>query len=239
MNGTEKNWDSILKSASRKILLCADKWDRDDCLHALKRALDRDPTYEYQDRKGHFELLVSDQALNVDFLVNTINVNQWSWPQKARGLIYDEVLITGRANQRMESREDLPAILQAVRTSGKVAGKALYYLTQNDSKIAEGIGSDLANCVGRNDGSMSEYFDFPTSLFRRAMLQYFEVPDFPTREEFLMALMMENVNGSTAREKAAIEAAQLHVQGKGDNTDQGASEQGSMGIWLKEYCIVP
>lgn len=85
MSETEKNWDSILKSASRKILLCADKWDRDDWMNSLKRALDRDSTYEYQDRKGHFELLVSDRVLNVNFLVNTINVNQWSWSMKARG----------------------------------------------------------------------------------------------------------------------------------------------------------
>jgi hypothetical protein len=235
----EKDWDSILKVAKRKVLLCADKWDRDDWLNALARALARDESYDYKRRSAHFELLVDDLALGVQFLVITVNVNQWSWPNKTRGLIYDEILVTGRAEKAMESREDLPSALGAARRTGNVGDNALFYLTQNDAQIREGLGGDLSEIVGRKDGSMSEYFDFPTSLFRRGMLQYFEVPEFPTREEFLMALMMENVNGSTAREKAAIEAAQLHVQGKGDNADQGASEQGPMGIWLKEYCIVP
>lgn len=208
-------------------------------MNSLKRALDRDSTYEYQDRKGHFELLVSDRALNVNFLVNTINVNQWSWSMKARGIIYDEVLMTGRAEMVMEYKEDLPAILRSARKTGNVSDNALFYLTQNDTQIRDGLGGELSGIDGRNDGSMSEYFDFPSTLFRRGMLQYFEAPECPTREEFLMALMMENVNGSTTREKAAIEAAQLHVEGKGDNADQSTSEQGAMGIWIKEYCIVP
>lgn len=219
MSVTERDWDSTLKVAKRKILLCADKWDRDDWLHALVRALARDETYQYQQRKARFELLVDDLTLGAKFLVNTINVNQWSWPDKARGLNYDEILVTGRANKSMESREDLPAILRATRPTGGLGDQALFYLTQNDAQIAGGLGNDLWHYDGRNVGTMSEDFDFPRTLFRRSMLNYFEVPERPTPEEFLMALMMENVNGSTAREKAAIEAAQLHVQGKGDNAD--------------------
>lgn len=216
MSETEKDWDSILKSARRKILLCANKWDRDDWLNSLARALARDVSYDYKRRSSYFELLVDDQMLGVQFLVNTINVNQWSWPNKARGLIYDEVLITGRADRWMESREDLPSVLSAVRRTGHVGDNALFYLTQNDRQIREGLGRDLSGVVLKGDGSMSEDFDFPTSLFRRAMFQYFEVPTAPTREEFLMALMMESVNGSTPREKAAIEAAHLYVKSKGD-----------------------
>lgn len=216
MRETEKDWVSILKVAKRKVLLCADKWDRDDWLHSLVRALARDETYAYQQRKAHFELLVEDSTLGAQFVVNTINVNQWSWPNKAQGLLYDEILVTGRAERRMESRESLPAILRAARPTGSLCDHALFYLTQNDAQIAGGLGNDLRGHDGRNVGTMSEDFDFPMTLFRRSMLQYFEVRDKPTPEEFLMALMMENVNGSTAREKAAIEAAQLHVQGKGD-----------------------
>lgn len=216
MSVTERDWDSILKVAKRKILLCADKWDRDDWLHALVRALARDETYAYQQRKAHFELLVDDLTLGAQFLVNTVNVNQWSWPNKVRGLLYDEILVTGRADKRMESREDLPAVLRGVRPTGGLGDHALFYLTQNDAQIAGGLGNDLWSHDGRSGGTMSEDFDFPMTLFRRSMLNYFEAPDKPTQEEFLMALMMENVNGSTAREKAAIEAAQLHVQGKGD-----------------------
>ena len=227
MSETEKDWDSILKSAKRKILLCADKWDRDDWLNSLASAMDRDATYDYKRRSSYFELLVDDQALGVQFLINTINVNQWSWPSRARGLIYDEVVITSRAERRMESREDLPSVLSAVRRTGHAGDNALFYLTQNDAKIRDKLGRDYKpGGVVKGDGSMSEDFDFPTSLFRRAMLQYFEVPSAPTREEFLMALMMESVNGSTPREKAAIEAAHLYVKSKGNQADSSTTGKG-------------
>lgn len=219
MKGTEKDWDLIAKNATRKIILCYDRSDRQDWLLALKRATARDQSYEYLDRERFGELLVRDTLLNVDYLINFYCTNQWSWADKTRGLVYDEVLVTGRGFERMEYPENLAEVMSRCKRSEYVPGMAMFLLTQNDERIRNGLGSDIAltsTGVGTNVGSLSDKFDFPVTLFRRAMLGYFEDFKNPTREEFLFALTMEAISGSTDREKKAIEEAQLYVEGKGN-----------------------
>lgn len=218
MNEMEIDWDSIRKQAARKVVLCRDRSDKEDWLHALKQALARDKTYISRDRNSKYELLVIDTLLKVSFLVDFYSTNQWSWAEKTRGLIYDEVLVTGRG-KRMEYPENLPNVINGRRRNGTVSEMSLYLLTQNDQRIATGLGNDIAQTTafdGDIVGTMSEDFDFPVSLFRRGMASYFEDFRRPTREEFLFALMMENVSGSTSREKKAIEEANLYVQSKGN-----------------------
>lgn len=106
MRETEKDWDSILKNATRKIILCYDRSDKQDWRFSLQGTLSRDKTYESVDRKHFDEIIVRDKVLNVDFLINFYCTNQWSWAEKARGLIYDEVLVTGRGFERMEYPEN-------------------------------------------------------------------------------------------------------------------------------------
>lgn len=229
MKGTEKDWDLIAKNATRKIILCYDRSDKRDWLWALKRATARDQTYEYLDRERFGELLVRDMLLGVDFLINFYCTNQWSWADKTKGLIYDEVLVTGRGFKRMEYPENLSYVMSRCKRSDYFPGMAMFLLTQNDRQIKEGLGSDIAltsASVGTNEGSMSEEFDFPPGLFRRAMLGYFEDPKNPTREEFLFALMMESISGSTDREKKAIEEAHLYIQSKGNHADSSAAGKG-------------
>lgn len=98
---------------------------------------------------------------------------------------------------------------------------------------------DTESIVGRKVGSLSEEFDFPVTLFRRGMVPYFENMKRPKRDEFLMALMMEDVNGSTTREIAAIQAAQIYVEGKGDDTDSGSVKQGSVGDGFQGDLLIP
>lgn len=219
MKGTERDWDSILKNATRKVILCYDRSDKQDWMFSLGAAISRDKTYESEGRKHFDEILVRDTVLNVDFLINFYCTNQWSWAEKTRGLIYDEVLVTGRGFKRMEYPENLSEVMSRCKSSEYVPGMAMFLLTQNDERIRNGLGSDIAltsTGVGTNVGSLSDKFDFPVTLFRRAMLGYFEDFKNPTREEFLFALTMEAISGSTDREKKAIEEAQLYVEGKGN-----------------------
>lgn len=219
MRETEKDWDSILKNATRKIILCYDRSDKQDWGFSLQGTLSRDKTYESVDRKHFDEIIVRDKVLNVDFLINFYCTNQWSWAEKTRGLVYDEVLVTGRGFERMEYPENLAEVMSRCKRSDYIPGMAMFLLTQNDERIRNGLGSDIAltsTGVGTNVGSLSDKFDFPVTLFRRTMLGYFEDFKNPTREEFLFALTMEGISGSTDREKKAIEEAQLYVEGKGN-----------------------
>ncbi|AKY03970.1 hypothetical protein ADU18_0067 [Cronobacter phage PBES 02] len=213
MRETEKDWDSILKNATRKIILCYDRSDKQDWRFSLQGTLSRDKTYESVDRKHFDEIIVRDKVLNVDFLINFYCTNQWSWAEKVRGLIYDEVLVTRRGFERMEYPENLAEVMSRCKRSEYIPGMAMFLLTQNDERIRNGLGSDIAltsTGVGTNVGSLSDKFDFPVTLFRRTMLGYFEDFKNPTREEFLFALTMEGIIGNTDREKKAIEEAQLH-----------------------------
>ncbi|MEI9553646.1 hypothetical protein [Enterobacter hormaechei] len=213
MKGTERDWDSILKNATRKVILCYDRSDKQDWRFSLQGTLSRDKTYESVDRKHFDEIIVRDKVLNVDFLINFYCTNQWSWAEKTRGLVYDEVLVTGRGFERMEYPENLAEVMSRCKRSDYIPGMAMFLLTQNDERIRNGLGSDIAltsTGVGTNVGSLSDKFDFPVTLFRRTMLGYFEDFKNPTREEFLFALTMEGISGNTDREKKAIEEAQLH-----------------------------
>lgn len=219
MKGTEIDWDSILKTATRKIILCHDRTENKEWFWSLKGATARDQTYEYSDRERFNELLVRDKSLGVDFLINFYCTNQWSWAEKTRGLDYDEVLVTKRGLERMEYPENLAQVMYRCKSSGYVPGMAMFLLAQNDKGIRGRLGSDIAltsTGVGINGGSLSDNFDFPPALLRRSMIPYFEDFRRPTCEEFLFALMMENISGSTTREKKAIEEANLYVKNKGN-----------------------
>lgn len=219
MKEMEIDWVSIIKNATRKVILCYDRSDKQDWMFSLGAAISRDKTYESRGRKQSDEIIVRDTLLNVDYLINFYCTNQWSWSEKTRALDYDEVLVTKRGLERMEYPENLPQVMSRCKNSEYVSGMAMFLLAQNDKKIRGRLGMDIAltsTGVGINDGSLSDNFDFPPTLLRRSMIPYFEDFRRPTREEFLFALMMENISGSTTREKKAIEEANLYVKNKGN-----------------------
>lgn len=214
MKGTERGWDSVLNTATRKIVLCYDRSDKKDWMFSLESAVRRDKTYEPLQMRPLEEICVRDTLLNVNFVINFYCTNQWSWSERARGLVYDEVIVTRRGLDWMEYPENLSNVMSRCNKSEYIPGMAMFLLTQNDQKVIEALGSDTGmttTSVGTSSGSMSQDFDFPTSLFRRSMLGYFEDIKKPTREEFLFALTMEGISGNTEREKKAIEEAQLHI----------------------------
>lgn len=218
MKETGIDWRLIRSQAARKVVLCADSRDRIDWIHSLSRALDRDSTYLVGSREKRSELLAIDTTLDVKLLIEFYSTNQWSWADKTRGIIYDEILITGRGQERMVYPENLDGVVDRIRRTGTFSDMSLYLLTQNDPQIAGGLGNDIGKTTALgedNKVSLAKDFDFPGSLFRRDMIQYFEDFRNPSREEFLFALTMGGVHVSTAREKAAIDSAKIYVEGKG------------------------
>lgn len=233
----------MAKTATRKVLLCSDKWERDYFIDRLRYAASRDDTYSFRERGSSYELLVHDWALGTSFLVNTVSTNQWSWPQHLLGLKYDEVHLSDAGYRVMEDRTDLHHVVQRRNMPGKnpLHCNALLFMMLNDSKAEATMGNKLLDIehFGRAQPSLARTFDLPPTLFRRRMLPYFEDLENPTRDEFLFAVTLEGVSASTTREKAAIEATELHVEGEGHETDSCAVEQGQMGVWLQEYCTLP
>lgn len=78
-------------------------------------------------------------------------------------------------------------------------------------------GHDIVCPEGREttkNFSISQRFNFPVSLYREEMEEYFLDSNDPKIEEFLLALMMENISGNTEEEKKAIEEAHIYVKGK-------------------------
>lgn len=64
-------------------------------------------------------------------------------------------------------------------------------------------------------------FYFPVTMFRVQMKDLFEKPDRPTMDEFLMGIMMEGISAKTEEEINAVKAAQIYIESKGNNTNQG------------------
>lgn len=223
--------------------MCSDRWERDYFIDRLRNAAWRDDTYSFKGRDSHYEILVHDWTLGTSFLVNTVSTNQWSWPQRVQGLKYDEVHLTDAGYRVMEDRNELHRVVQLRNMPGKnpLHCNALLFMMLNDAKVEDTLGKRLLDIehFGRAQPSLARTFDLPPTLFRRRMLPYFENLEMPTRDEFLFAVTLEGVSASTTREKAAIEATELHVEGEGHKTNPCAIEQGQMGVRFQEHCNLP
>lgn len=221
MKDMVQDWKEREKAAKSKILLCLDGWEVKSCLSALRGAISRDYSYtpSPNDNRATSNLVVHDSIFSVDISIFAIPVNQWSWLDKIRGRTYDEILVTADAASNGMYKEHIPEAMQRKRCSKGVESHALLFLTKNDQRVMNTIALDNVDW-GTEDHrkpeiwSLSEDFDFPVSLFRRCMTNYFVDWKKPTREEFIFALTMEGISGSTEREKKAIEEAKLHLESK-------------------------
>lgn len=191
-------------------------------MHALENALFRDSSYQYQSRAGWDNLTVRDSLLDHGFVIMPVTVNQWTWPDKLKGIHYDEIIVSRLANREIEEPELLERAFAGCRKEGSVKDNGLYYLINNDPEIAgrwvDQIKQYSASCPA------AEGFDFPPTMFRRCMTEYFEDWRNPTPEEFLLAITMEGLSGNTSREKEAIEEANLYVKNKGNSADKGIAQ---------------
>lgn len=215
MKETEKNWHEISKHCIKKLILCWDTFERKSVIERLCDVLSKDGSYKFRRVDHSYEIIVQDLILKEDFRIDAVSTNQWSWLDRVNGLEFNEVVATKAGWGNMEDKEKFPALLSRKRKSKTIlSANSLSFLLRNKGNVLKemhGFGD-----LWETGGSMSPDFDFPPSLFTRGMMSYFENITKPTPEEFLMALMMEGVSGSTEREKKAIEAAQLHVESKGN-----------------------
>lgn len=227
MKETEMGWESLTERAKHKIILCEDRDDGRDWMWNLFSAFQRDDTYAFNHRALNYEVQVLDKILGIPYVIKVISVNQWSWSNKVRGLDYDEVILTAKAGWNMEYPEDLSSVFAGCRVASGVSAMALLLLTNNDTmarrKLRAEVAESSAEVIVGNQNLAADFY-FPLSLLRRGMFQYFEDQAAPTREEFLMALMMEDVSGTTEKEREAIEAARLYVQNKGYQADPNLSQ---------------
>lgn len=191
-------------------------------MYAIRAALARDESYVFRSRAAWDNVAVKDLKLKHEFVIMPVSVNQWTWPEKIKAVSYDEVILTRAAREIVEDIEALDTAFSKCRSAGSVKDNGLYYLLNNDREIADRLRGDVDKYSAKVPAAGG--FDFPPTLFRRCMTEYFEDWRNPTPEEFLFALTMEGVSGNTSREKEAIEAANLYVQNKGNPANSGIAQ---------------
>lgn len=219
---TATDWQKLEFNSNRKLILCTSRGEINSIMSDIKEALWRDESYVYRSRAAWDRVAVKDLRLNHEFVIVPVSVNQWTWLDTTKGLRYDELILTSRASEKVENPDLVESAFSGCKSEGSVKDNALYYLLNNDAKIA----ASTAEMVCRYSATVpaAKGFDFPPSLFRRCMTEYFEDWRNPTPEEFLFALTMEGVSGNTSREKEAIEAANLYVKNKGNQADSSIAQ---------------
>lgn len=216
-----EGWRALEFNSNRKLVLCSERREKEYWMDTLKSILEGDGSYQYKSRPASDRIIVRDTLLCHAFVIIPVSVNQWTWPDKTKGIVYDEVVISERAYELIEDPELLEDVWSRCRPEGSVKDNGLYYLLNNDP-LARHLLNDLHSFTASCPAAKG--FDFPPSMFRRCMTDYFEDWRNPTPEEFLLAITMEGLSGNTSREKEAIEAANLYVQNKGNSADKGIAQ---------------
>lgn len=215
-------WRKLEANSKRKLILCASRTEKESWMYNLEKALFLDSSYVFQTRAAWDNIAVKDLKLGHEFVIMPVTVNQWSWPNKLKGICYDEIILTRLASREIENPELIEGAFAGCRSEGSVKDNGLYYLINNDPRVASVLFDQVEAYSAKTPAAKG--FDFPPSLFRRCMTEYFEDWRNPTPEEFLFALTMEGVSGNTSREKEAIEAANLYVKNKGNPADSSIAQ---------------
>ena len=157
---------------------------------------------------------VIDKVFGVAYETNIISEQGRSdWDFLLRGQEVSEVLMTKRIYDDPDARARMVA---AVRHSSTMS----VYEQAAMQMILGKLGLECISPVPIIK-SLSPDFDFPFSMFRYGMWDHFVDPLKPTAEEFLFAMMLEGVHGSTPEEKAAIRNAQILVERESYEANQG------------------
>lgn len=206
-----------------KVFLCADGFEKTSWgLHLQTK------NREVGSERGLFlqvkhsnrnRVWVYDDILSHGYFVDIISVNQWTWKDKLRGSSINELVFSRGAIAMLERYDkefdnfgQIAKSFVKDQTGNILKDNSLFLMLNELDDISRSCMH--SNNLG-NEVSLSKDFDFPISLFRRCMTQYFGDVFNPTPEEFIFALTMEGISGNTEWEKASIEKAKLYIEGKG------------------------
>ncbi|QYC52461.1 hypothetical protein [Salmonella phage SSBI34] len=207
---SELNWESIKDQASLKYIVCRDSTERKNILWELSSVFDKEIGIKFRMNGPSYSVRVHDTLFNKAYEIQTISTISHCWYSRLRGLEISEVLATTRSLKDLNDTEEIDILRGRIRAEGcDVFEKNLLSFTlRGRSRFLEEVSPDSR--------SLTDSFNFPISLFRRGMVEYFEDPFNPTREEFLFAVMMEGIGGKTSEEIRAINDAKVYIEGKGN-----------------------
>lgn len=129
---------------------------------------------------------------------------EFNFANKLRGRRYSEAIATENGLRLLtQDRESLRLVERLIEN-------------RHESELFRLVSDGNFRQLPYNEGiSWARDFEFPASLYRLGMEEYFLDPAKPTREEFLLAITAEGVNGISEKEISAIKAAQIHVKDQG------------------------
>ena len=205
---------AISTKICEKMLICWNSLERGRLITEIKRSV-IDFGYEILEdvRAGGYSVEFYDHSSETKFIIRTVSSCQWSFWNHLRGKIFDEMIITRNAYKSISDKAEIIDLFKRINKEGY--GKDRYLmrilLSRRNllSEIEEGLPDEVRDC----HGSIYRSVNFPVSFYRRGMEEYFQDPNAPTHEEFLMALALEGISASTESEEKAVEEAIVRSKG--------------------------
>lgn len=204
------------KSECDKLIIAGNRTDKKNVAEKVWAALDRSReegrlSFSFQRNSSDFEVFIHHDRSRFGIDIESAEF-EFNFENRLRGCIYNEA-IASEAGHNVLGR--IPEIRDTLTSRLRSRYDSILFRIVSDGKFRQ---------LPYNEGvSWVRDYDFPSSLYRVGMESYFEDPHSPTREEFLLAITLENINASTPKEIAAVEAAQLHIQSQSYHTDPCAA----------------
>lgn len=198
------------KSTSDKLIVTKGHSDRNTTWLSVYRAL------EMQAERGY--LMFYHRLSNYDFQVFIPRTGKnfgidiescfsaFNFSNRIRNCRYDEAL-----SSHLIQDPELLSVIES-RREGDGLVSDLFRLTS---------GAGLRQLPYNEGISWVPDFDFPPGLYRPGMEDCFADPCRPTQEEFIMAITLEGINGTTEKEISAIKNAQIYVESKSNQGYKG------------------
>lgn len=211
----ELDWHNASLRAIKKFIVVTDaderrklNWRIQDILHNTKPE-----QIAYKLKGSSYSFEVYDKVFDVFYQCTILSARgRRDWDDQIRGMYLSEVLLSPEMAADKDVIDRIMPRLHIDESKFSVYERAAMQMTLGKLNLEYTSPVPVLT-------SLSKDFNFPLSLFRRNMLDHFMDKMNPTREEFLFALMMEGVHGSTDDEKAAIHEAKVYIQGQSNQAD--------------------
>lgn len=201
---------------SKKLVICWNTLERGDFIAKLKHTANKLGFGSYQKDRSGYDINLFNERSKLNMHIQTISSAQWSFWQKVRGMCFDEIIISGYSFKSVSDKASLKELLYLKKQKGNpIFDNALrVFINSSRSEFFKDFDSNVPLEFKNNvDNSLFSNINFPMSLYRFGMEEYFENPVAPTHGEFLMALALEGVHASTESEEAAVKEATIHSEG--------------------------